>query len=123
MRFSTILIAAVAGLATATPINELEDRAPVNVLCSCAATQSCGCNGVVAGSWCVCNGDNSGTWNAAPCQDSTSCGCSGLGKWGVCEVSDDTMEGVFDNESTRLTMIPETLSITEQTNKDFGTID
>ncbi|KAI8206742.1 hypothetical protein K4K57_009553 [Colletotrichum sp. SAR 10_99] len=85
MRFTAVIVATLATMAMASPVADLDERAPVNVLCSCAATQSCGCNSVVAGSWCVCNGATKGTWNAAPCQDSTSCGCSGLGKWGVCE--------------------------------------
>ncbi|KAJ0309467.1 hypothetical protein COL5a_001639 [Colletotrichum fioriniae] len=95
MRFTTLILTSLATVALASPLADtnnngnadaLEERAPINVLCSCAATSSCGCNSVIAGSWCVCNGDAKGSWNAAPCQGSTSCGCSGLGKWGVCEI-------------------------------------
>lgn len=85
----------LAALATAMPQPEdggllpgaglEESRAAQTVACPCSSTESCGCNSVVAGSWCYCV---SGTvaYPYAPCMEPQSCGCNFVeaGSWGYC---------------------------------------
>jgi hypothetical protein len=84
MRFGIAIIAALTGLAMATPTelgeNNIQRRWDK---CPCTSSEDCGCSG--SGNWCYCiNSDQGG--NETICTEWESCGCTG-GYWGQCLVS------------------------------------
>ncbi|KAI0471748.1 hypothetical protein GGR56DRAFT_677625 [Xylariaceae sp. FL0804] len=89
LALSTTVLAApeVHGRATESA-SELLARGVEVAECPCTATESCGCNAVVAGSWCYCL-EKPQAYPAAPCASSESCGCNSVeaGSWGFCMAS------------------------------------
>ncbi|EMD00782.1 hypothetical protein BAUCODRAFT_183003 [Baudoinia panamericana UAMH 10762] len=93
MRLASIIIGTLATLATAAPtLTSPANDSPMDMLATlmerdiiqCPCYPNCGCR---TGSYCFCNGASQYGPNAAPCTSSATCGCSGTGYWGQCDVS------------------------------------